>query len=328
MYNFCTLFDSRYMSRGLAMYESLSVNCQTFHLFIFAFDKLSYEYLSNENLPNVTIISLENFETEALLSVKKERSPGEYCWTCTPFTILHALEHYNLENCTYLDADLYFFSNPVVLIDEMQSNSVLITEHRYTEIYNQETTSGKYCVQFMTFKSTKAGMEALRWWAEACLEWCFDRFEDGRFGDQKYLDDWTERFEEVHVLYHLGGGVAPWNVQQYAFTLTDQQVTGTELTTQQAFDLVFFHFHGFKILPDQKVDLGGYRLSEKTKKMVYQPYVKHLMQIEQSIKTKTSATGSLSITKPAPNDWRSLARKLRQKITGCYNIHLIKWFYR
>ncbi len=52
----------------------------------------------------------------------------------------------------------------------------------------------------MTFKRND-GELVRSWWEERCLEWCYARFEDGKFGDQKYLDDWTSRFnKQVHVL--------------------------------------------------------------------------------------------------------------------------------
>src|SRR5512133_3761339 len=82
--NFCTLFDSFYLSRGLAMYESLKKQSASFHLFIFAFDELSYNILIDLKLDDVTVISLSEFETPELIEVKKSRSVAEYCWTCTP----------------------------------------------------------------------------------------------------------------------------------------------------------------------------------------------------------------------------------------------------
>ena len=50
MYSFCTLFDSNYLTRGLAMYESLKKYSDDFYLYIFAFDDKSYELLVNLNL--------------------------------------------------------------------------------------------------------------------------------------------------------------------------------------------------------------------------------------------------------------------------------------
>ena len=116
MYSYCTLFDSNYLTRGLAMYESLKKYNDNFHLYIFAFDDRSYTLLEKLDLKSTTIISLKEFEDERLLAIKSDRTAGEYCWTCTPSIIKYSIEEYNLDNCTYLDADLYFFNNPSVLI--------------------------------------------------------------------------------------------------------------------------------------------------------------------------------------------------------------------
>jgi hypothetical protein len=199
------------------MYKSLRNHCDDFHLYIFAFDDKCFNLLSKQKLPNVSVIPLNEFEDPDLLMVKPTRTPTEYCWTCTPSTILYCIEKYHLKLCTYIDADLYFYSDPKVLIDEMGDKSVLITKHRYTPEYDQTNTSGKYCVQFISFKADQNGFEVLKWWRNACLNWCYNHYDDGKFGDQKYLDDWTTRFTGIHELKHLGGGVAPWNMQQYTF---------------------------------------------------------------------------------------------------------------
>ena len=67
-------------------------------------------------LNKATIISLKEFEDEELLRIKPSRSIAEYCWTCTSSTILYVLEKYKVESCTYLDADLFFYSSPSPII--------------------------------------------------------------------------------------------------------------------------------------------------------------------------------------------------------------------
>lgn len=280
-YNYCTLFDSYYLNRGLAMHQSLLKNSRDFHLYIFAFDKKSENILKEMALQNVTVISLEEFEDDRLLAVKSTRSKGEYCWTCTSSTIYYCINTFKLDHCTYIDADLYFFSNPNVLVDEMGDSSVLITEHRYTKRYDQSAASGVYCVQFITFRNVPAGMKALTWWRDRCIEWCYDRFEDGKFGDQKYLDDWTTRFEGVHVLKNLGGGVAPWNVQQFSVEFGDT-ITVVERTTGRRFTLIFFHFHAVRFLKNDTVDLGAYKLSAAAKQL-YSVYLENIRAVNNEL---------------------------------------------
>lgn len=280
MYHFCTLFDSIYLSRGLAMYHSLEAHCTNFHLYVFAFDTACFNILTSLNLPNLTVISMQDFEDEALLKVKPSRTRAEYCWTCSSSTILYVLNNFPVDHCTYLDSDLYFFSSPEVLFDEMGHHSVLITPHRYTLKYDQSQKTGIYCVQFVTFRKNEQGLTVLNWWRNACLEWCYNRFEDNRFGDQKYLDDWPERFEGVYVCKNLGAGVAPWNMQQYHFVPDNNQIIGTERTSGKQFKVIFFHFHSFTfVTPSFFSPRPYYKRNTSVIRYLFHPYVDEIKKI-------------------------------------------------
>jgi hypothetical protein len=302
MLNFCTLFDSNYLARGLVTYESLMENTEgSAHLFVFAFDEKCYDVLTKMALPNMTVISLSEFEDEALLAIKPTRTRGEYCWTCTSSTIHYVIKNLGKSNCTYIDADMFFYQNPKVLIVEMPSDKhVIITEHRYTPQYDKSKLSGKYCVQFMYFDDSSESLEVLTWWRERCLEWCYNRHEDGKFGDQKYLDDWTTRFPCVHELKHLGGGLAPWNIQRFSFGQDNKILKGfTEikkgLNTEGAdFEAVFFHYHGVKLYQGNNYILAPkmYALTPEIKALFYMPYLQKLREAGEKVKQIDSSFDS------------------------------------
>jgi len=280
MHNFCTLFDSNYLPRALVMYRSLEATGDNFMLYVVCFDDLALNILNKLHYPRLVAIPLKDFENSDLLKVKTERTAGEYCWTCTPHVIRYVLDTYQLPQVTYLDADLCFYNKPSILLDEFNQSgaSVLITEHRYTPRYDQSATSGIYCVQFMTFNANSDGLKVLQWWQDRCLEWCYARFEDGKFGDQKYLDDWTTRFDGVHVLQHLGGGVAPWNVQQYLLSKNVDTLYVNDLP------LVFYHYHSYKYYADGKHDFAPfYRLNSQVIDSLYHPYGLALLQAYEEI---------------------------------------------
>lgn len=237
--HFVTLFDSTFLPMGLCLHDSLLRHAGMFHLWIVCMDEHAEDQLARLNLPNTSLIGLDEIESEDLLRVKAERSRGEYCWTLTPFTPAFVFARDPLiERVTYLDADLYFFDRPQQLLQEFEASAkhVLITDHAYDPEYDYSATSGRYCVQFMTFRNTPQAREVLRWWQDRCIEWCYDRIESGKFGDQKYLDDWPERFNDsVHVLAQVEKTLAPWNARY--FENRDGSLSAS-----------FFHFHGFKIV--------------------------------------------------------------------------------
>ena len=79
-------------------------------------------------------------------------------------------------------------------------------------------------------------------WRKECLEWCFDRPENGKFADQKYLEEWPELFQAVIASNHSGGGLAPWNCGKHQFDFTGI----TPLADGQP--VVYYHYQGCKIL--------------------------------------------------------------------------------
>lgn len=339
MLNFCTLFDSGYLLRGLTLYYSLLDSCSDFKLYVLAFDDMCYDILKSLNLSNVELISLNQFEDEELREVKKSRTRQEYCWTCTPSLILYTLKKYNLDICTYLDADLYFFSSPQSLLDELEDKDVLITEHRYTKRYDQTELSGKYCVQFMSFKSTEKALNVLGWWREKCNDWCYARAEDGKFGDQKYLDDWLDRFDCVHSLRHEGGGVAPWNVQRYKFSTASND--GKQIRRRddgRVFELVFYHFHGMQFFSDNTVYFGGYKLSNGVKTGIYFRYVCDYFDRYKEVSEKYSEISlhdrensgytPISASRIVKNYIKEFLSELLSLLKAAFGINMFKFFHK
>lgn len=284
MYNFCTLFDSNYLTRGLAMYESLKENCKNFHLYVFPFDDNAYFILEKLNLSNVTLVTLLEFEDPEILSVKSSRTKGEYCWTATSSIIFYCINTFNLSHCVYVDADIYFFDDPAILLKEVEDKSILLTDHRYSKQYDRAYDCGKYCVQFIYFRNDANGMNALGWWRKECLNWCYNRQENNKFGDQKYLDDWTIRFNNVVVLEHLGGGLAPWNIQQYELDIRGDKKYVKRDSLDKPYPIVFYHFHELKFISGQTiVRICEYVIPKLVKKKIYKPYIIHLTNIKRKL---------------------------------------------
>lgn len=244
-YDFCTYFDHRYLSRGLVLYRSLSKHCAGFRLWVLALDQIAYEALDRLKLPQLRLITLEELERadSDLLRVKPDRSRIEYYFTCTPFLISHIIkEFHDVSLITYLDSDLFFFDDPAPIYSEMSDRSIAIIEHRFPPRLSELERLGKYNVGWVSFRRDPNGQACLEWWRERCLEWCYDRLEEGRFADQKYLDVWPATFKGVAVIQYRGADVAPWNVD------SSDIVASAAGVRVDGDSLLFFHFHGFRQL--------------------------------------------------------------------------------
>jgi hypothetical protein len=308
MREFCTLFDSNYLVKAVAMHRSLLRHCADFRLTAFCFDDEAKAILDDLGLSRLTPVALADLEAAdpALLSTKGDRTPVEYCWTATP-----ALPRYlfasrpELREVTYLDADLLFFSDPEPLFTDMGDASVLITPHRFSPEYAHQAENGIYNVQFLVFRRDGRGEEILQWWHDRCIEWCYYRLEDGKLGDQKYLDDWPERFEGVHVLRHKGGGLAPWNISQYRLEPTSEG--GVAVDEDR---LVFFHYHRTQLRRrgPHAWQPPGYEITPRQRELVYDPY---LAALDEATAVVRRARPSFAAGFTAPPPLRQRVRDAR-----------------
>lgn len=299
--HFVTLFDSNFLPMGICLHASLVEHAQPFHLWILCMDELVEQQLRQLALPHVSLIPLHEAETEALLSVKNGRTRAEYCWTLTPFSPQFVFDRdQTVRQVTYLDADIFFFDSPQILLKEFEESGkqVLITEHAYAAEYDQSATSGRFCVQFMTFRRTDGGLKVMGWWQARCLEWCFNRFEEGKFGDQKYLDDWPERFaNEVHVSKQVEKTLAPWNVYHF------EKHEGT-------ISPVFYHFHSLRIVSPNKARLYiGYKVGPQGSAL-YKQYIDALERCIRLIKGHQMEVKCL----PLPKESWALLRKMKRRL--------------
>lgn len=241
---------------------SMERHVKDYTLWILCVDDEAYKVLAKIQLPNVRLLYLSELETKELLCVKQWRTKGEYCWTLTPFSHRFVFEaDPSVARVTYIDADFWFRKNPKSIFEELGASGkhVLITDHAYAPEYDQSAISGQYCVQFVTI--TRDGGEVVRlWWEQRCVEWCHARHEDGKFGDQKYLEKWPELFcKETHVLQNQSLILAPWNANRFPYSAA-----------------VAWHFHGVRIIYlNRKIvqfSIGDYLLPKVAVSYVYNPY--------------------------------------------------------
>lgn len=300
--HFVTLFDHAFLIHGLALHRSLSEHCPQFCLWIVCMDRLVQQQLMQINLPNVRLLALEEHETPELLRVKSSRTRWEYCFTMTPFVpefVFRQAPH--IDRVTYIDADLCFFNSPHLLFEDFEKSgkSVLMTEHGYAPEYEQSEVSGRFCVQFLTFVNNVQAKEILSWWQNKCLEWCYNRAEDGKCGDQKYLDEWPTLFSSsIFIVSRNELMMAPWNAKH----LVERHGT---------YDPVFFHFHGFRFIRKNLALLfQGYRQFPQASRY----YFRYLKMLKLS--KETMRQNGISIIRTVQINYSTLALWLRNFIKG------------
>jgi len=302
MLSIVTLFDHHYAARGLVMLESLARHCPApFEATVLCMTPEARRIVSALGTRGVRTLSVEDLDDPELLALRGVRPHRDFCWTATPALLRHALRHAAPGDVVaYLDADLMFFADPMQLLRELDGCDILIHEHRYApDRAAWQRTSGRFNVGLVAFRPSEQAHACLQRWYRQCLEKCELDPEHGYCGDQGYLDEWPGRYDRLSILGHIGGGVAPWNVDQYAVT------RGREGPMVNGVPVVFYHYHALRVV-DVKWPLGliadpaeGYRFPRAVRSLLYRPYLRALRRQQRAIRKAVGAQPRIEMRWPA-----------------------------
>lgn len=281
-WHFCTSFDSGYLPAGVALYESLAETLPSLDLWVLCLDETAYDLLESLDLNGihpVELAELELFDPE-LSAVENNRTAAEYYFTCKSAFVNYLFETAAPLGITYLDSDLYFFRSPAELRLEERDTSVLVHSHNFPSNRGYIADRvGRYNAGFISVRNDETGRRCIEDWRERCLDWCYDRVEDGKFADQKYLDDWPDRWN-ADIIHNPGVGTARWNLERWSFSVYDDTVFVDDDP------LVFYHFEALQRL-SERVWNPHASLPPTVEHHIYRPYICHRMRVQQRIQQQT-----------------------------------------
>jgi hypothetical protein len=316
----CTYFDRGFLAQGVALARSLAAHDPAAVLWVLALDDETARALRGLKLPPLRIVSLAELEAAdpALAAVKPTRSRVEYYFTLSACWPRYLLQHKpEIDRLVYLDADLYFFSSPQPIWDELDKGSVLLCAHRFPEFLKHYERHGRYNVGVLGWRRDQNGLACLEWWRERCLEWCFDRLEADRYADQKYLEVWPQRFGGVVECCHPGVNLAPWNWMNHRYDYSSAVV---RVDTQP---LVVFHFARFRAIcgnwwwQSGQLDYGVMPVALRN--ALYGVYWRAL----QAAAVEIGMTPAISVARLGRSFWRTLPMRI---VFGSDWLRVGDWF--
>ncbi|MEI4832214.1 glycosyl transferase [Bacillus sp. FJAT-53711] len=275
--NFSLIISQKYIIQGLTCYYSLANQGENFNVWICCMDDFTYQTLIKLQLKHAILIHVKEVENQELLNVKNKRSLKEYCWTLKAPLCLHILKHYpEVDHIIYCDADMYFFSDPNIILSEWWKYSIfLCTQRGTTEL---ENIHGMYQAGLIGFKNDKNSIGILEWWRDKCLEYCEDKYdiEYNRWGDQKYLNHIPNLFSNIKIINQKGINAAPWNLilnNQDTIRIENKKI----LVNND--ELVSFHFGSMQIFNMNEFDLWKHEtlnIDQLILKGIYVPYIESI----------------------------------------------------
>ena len=264
---YVTLFDHNYAVKGVTMVRSFLEYNPKSSIKILCLDIQTNIILNDlfQDDSRIELFTLSDLDVTTINSILGNRTYQEFCWSLASIFSNFVLLKFS-NSVIYLDSDIYFFRDIKPILREIKGSSIAATPHRFSNHLEHLQVVGNFNVQFVYFKNDFIGYEVSTEWAKQCIANCSIDQENGVFGDQKYLDEWPNKYSSsFKSIECIGAGLAPWNFDQYKILKMSDDFTVDQIP------LIFFHFHGL-LLTKNGVEIIQPQIYSLYNKDIYQKY--------------------------------------------------------
>ena len=242
MRQLCTVSDHNYLSKGLALYESLKEHSKDFVLNYLCIDEKTFSFLKEYQSESLIVWNIKDvLESNIVLHNLFKNEYRYFCWSLASY-FSNFLMKINNETITYIDSDILLHDNIDLLYNSFNNNDIGIFRHRQFPL-NSQRPEGLFNVGIVYFKNTDLGKVVLNWWADAVLYKKYPHLST--CGDQKYLEEFVRLCPKNRIFVdgEIGHG-APW--QWYLYDFSNIKSDWSIIWEGKKQKLVFSHFSQFK----------------------------------------------------------------------------------
>lgn len=255
MINFYTHFDANYRAQAATMIDSLIRHAsEPFNLYCLWLDqtgktigecgRFPFDLPEGGEMGIITLDLLMKIQGPKLAKAKENRPWREFCWTLEPAFIDAALRGPGAIDGTvavYVDADSFFFADPIPAIKEaVYDASIALTPHYFpADMIDRVRTVGIYNFGFGVFKSNMATRGLVRSWLDKSLA----VWGPGE-NDQTMLDEWPSIMGSQLVSMPRGFNVGPWQEIEAGYPFKCDELFGND--GKETFPIISYHFHEFR----------------------------------------------------------------------------------
>lgn len=207
---FCCVADSQYLPFFFALVENLrSVHRGSLEIHLLAVDSgVAPAVAAQYPELGIRLYTPQDVWTPAEWKRIARRPRNLQALSSKPRIFLKARQNSDAEALFLLDLDMYFFRSPARLNSAFGNGHTLF----FPQWSDRFTWARLHGIFNSGMVGAKKGAEPfISWWSHACWISCELDVEQGRFGDQAFIDQAILYFDGIQIYRDFDEDVAPWN---------------------------------------------------------------------------------------------------------------------